>query len=218
MLRCRAADRREEARGLSCARRATASRATARLAALSRRRDRSSPRPASPPATPGRNGAVVIEARPRPLVDQEVAQPRLAERRVVDERSSACASLPAHAWRRKIASINRDAATSFASACRSFAGSAETSAPMSIGREARRHLFESAPIAEAPGRPRGGSAATGDAITRGRTSEVRRYVISAEGRTDERFGASVDAAAQLQAARLGAEAANSRSHISAGGV
>ena len=82
----------------------------------------------------GNERLVVIEPRPRPLVDQEVVQPRLAERR--SRRGSASksiASLPAHTCSRNSASMTCAARTMCASAWRSLAGSAVMSAVRSVG-------------------------------------------------------------------------------------
>ena len=76
---------------------------------------------------------VVIEPRPRALVDQEFVQPRLARRRLVADQRVSIASLPAHTCSRNSASITCAARTMCASASRSFAGSAEMSAVRSVG-------------------------------------------------------------------------------------
>jgi hypothetical protein len=128
----------------------------------------------------GHERRVVVEARPRALVDQEVVQARAPEGRGVARSCIRSASLPAQDWRTNSGSRIRAASTSRASACRSFAGSLEMSAPIGHRREARGHGLEAGGIGEWRGRLRlfaGSGAGHGDRDQRdGRDPGTRQGV------------------------------------------
>ena len=138
-------------------------------------------------ADAGEERLVLVQRRPGPLVEDEVR----AGARGPAASSSSTSSIssdgfPAQAWRRKIASMWRAAATIFPSACRSFAGSGGEVGGDHRGGEARRHRARGArarPTAgPAPGAARAPRARSGKRRGRrpraGRPTRGRRRVIS----------------------------------------